>query len=73
MGVRDLEERLAPSTLEIGGKRYRLDRDNRYVEYMGWSFYMSFSHTLGVMFHDIRVGDDRILSELSMQEATAQE
>lgn len=40
MGVRELDERLAPSTLEIGGKRYKLDKENQYVEYMGWSFYI---------------------------------
>jgi primary-amine oxidase len=72
LGVRDLEERLAPSTLEIGGKRYRLDKENQYVEYMGWSFYMSFSRTLFIMFYYIRFKNERILYELSMQEATAQ-
>jgi len=72
LGVRDLEERLAPSTLEIGGKRYKLDKKNQYVEYMGWSFYMSFSRTLGIMFYDIKFKGERILYELSMQEATAQ-
>ncbi|KAF2634788.1 amine oxidase catalytic domain-containing protein [Massarina eburnea CBS 473.64] len=72
LGVRDLEDRLAPSTLEIGGKRYRLDKENQYVEYMGWSFYMSFSRTLGIMFYDIKFKGERILYELSMQEAMAQ-
>ncbi|PSN63808.1 amine oxidase catalytic domain-containing protein [Corynespora cassiicola Philippines] len=72
LGVRDLEERLAPSTLEIGGKRYKVDKENQYVEYMGWSFYLSFSRTLGVMFHDVGFNGERILYELSMQEATAQ-
>jgi primary-amine oxidase len=72
LGKRDLEERLAPATLEIGGKRYKLDKENQYVEYMGWTFYMSFSRTLGIMFYDIKFKGERILYELSMQEATAQ-
>ncbi|CAI6331895.1 unnamed protein product [Periconia digitata] len=72
MGVRDLEDRLAPSSLEIGGKRYRVDEENQYIEYMGWSFYMSFSRTLGIMFYDIKFKGERILYELSMQEAMAQ-
>lgn len=72
LGVRALEERLAPSTLELGGKRYKLDEKNQYVEYMGWSFYVSYSRTLGVMFYDIKFKGERILYELSMQEATAQ-
>ncbi|KAH7398984.1 copper amine oxidase [Phaeosphaeria sp. MPI-PUGE-AT-0046c] len=72
LGVRELESRLAPATLEIGGKRYKVDVKNQYVEYMGWSFYIAFSRTLGVMFYDIRFKGERILYELSMQEATAQ-
>lgn len=72
LGVRPLEERLAPATLEIGGKRYKVDETNQYIEYMGWSFYIAFSRTLGVMFYDIKFKGERILYELSMQEATAQ-
>jgi primary-amine oxidase len=72
LGVRELEDRLAPATLEIGGKRYKVDEKNQYVEYMGWSFYVAFSRTLGVMFYDIKFKGERILYELSMQEATAQ-
>ncbi|KAJ4292619.1 hypothetical protein N0V90_009282 [Kalmusia sp. IMI 367209] len=47
LGVRDLEERLAPSTLEIGGKRYKVDSKEKYVEYMNWSFYVSYSPQYG--------------------------
>ena len=72
LGQRALEERLAPATLEIGGKRYKVDETNQYVEYMGWSFYIAFTRTLGVMFYDIRFKGERIIYELSMQEATAQ-
>tara|TARA_R110002003_G_scaffold9_14_gene471 strand:- start:11763 stop:12518 length:756 start_codon:yes stop_codon:yes gene_type:complete len=72
LGVRALEDKLAPATLEIGGKRYKVDETNQYVEYMGWSFYIAFSRTLGVMFYDIKFKGERILYELSMQEATAQ-
>ncbi|KAF2036379.1 amine oxidase catalytic domain-containing protein [Setomelanomma holmii] len=72
LGVRALEEGLAPATLEIGGKRYKIDETNQYVEYMGWSFYIALSRTLGVMFYGIKFKSERILYELSMQEATAQ-
>ncbi|KAH4225734.1 amine oxidase [Parastagonospora nodorum] len=72
LGVRDLEDRLAPATLEIGGKRYKVDEKNQYVEYMGWSFYIAFSRTTGIMFYDIKFKGERILYELSLQEATAQ-
>ncbi|KAK3317348.1 copper amine oxidase [Cercophora scortea] len=72
MGVRDLEDRLAPQSIELGGKRYKLDTEQQYVEFMGWSFYMSFSRTLGIQFFDIRFKGERVLYELSLQEAAAQ-
>lgn len=72
MGVRDLDDRLAPQSIELGGKRYKLDLEQQYIEFMGWSFYMAFTRTLGLMFYDIKFKGERILYELSMQEATAQ-
>jgi primary-amine oxidase len=72
MGQRDLEDRLAPQSLEIGGKRYKLDAKQQYVEYMGWTFYMAFTRTLGLMFYDIKFKGERVLYELSMQESVAQ-
>jgi primary-amine oxidase len=30
------EKRFAPSSIELGGKRYAVDADAQYVEYMGW-------------------------------------
>lgn len=44
----------------------------QYVEYMGWSFYIAFSNTLGIMLFDIRFKGIRIMYELSLQEALAQ-
>lgn len=72
MGTRALEDKFAPQSLELGGKRYKLDSQQKYVEYMGWSFYVAHTRTLGVMFYDIRFKGERILYELSMQEAAAQ-
>jgi primary-amine oxidase len=72
LGKRELEEKLAPTTLELGGKRYKVDKENQYVEYMGWSFYVAFTRTLGVMLYDIRFKGESIIYELSMQEAAAQ-
>ncbi|KAI5857297.1 amine oxidase catalytic domain-containing protein [Durotheca rogersii] len=72
MGVRDLEDKFAPQSVELGGKRYKLDGEQKYVEYMGWSFYVAHTSTLGVMLFDIRFKGERILYELSMQEAAAQ-
>ncbi|KAI0129657.1 copper amine oxidase [Xylariales sp. AK1849] len=72
MGKRDLEEKFAPQSIELGGKRYKLDNEQKYVEYLGWTFYVAHTLSLGVMFYDIRFKGERILYELSMQEAAAQ-
>jgi primary-amine oxidase len=71
-GTRELEEKFAPQNLEIGGKRYKLDGEQQYVEYLGRSFYVAYTRTLGLMLYDIRFKGARILYELSMQEAAAQ-
>ena len=70
--TREFEDRLAPQSIELGGKRYKLDVEQQYVEYMGWSFYMSWTRTLGLAFYNINYKGERILYELSMQEAAAQ-
>lgn len=72
MGKRELDDRMAPQSIEIGGKRYKVDQEQKYVEFMGWSFYMGFTRTLGLMFYDIKFKGERILYELSVQEAAAQ-
>ncbi|KAK1760178.1 putative copper amine oxidase [Echria macrotheca] len=72
MGVRDLDDRLAPQSIEIGGKRYKVDVEQQYVEFMGWSFYLSFTRTLGLMMFDIKFKGERVMYELSLQEAAAQ-
>lgn len=72
MGTRDLDEKFAPQNIALGGKRYKLDEEQNYVEYMGWSFYVAHTASLGVMFYDIKFKGERILYELSMQEAAAQ-
>ncbi|KKZ64039.1 hypothetical protein EMCG_01700 [[Emmonsia] crescens] len=72
MGTRELDEKFSGTLLELGGKRYKLDKKQRYVEYMGWSFYIAHSRSLGLMFFDIKFKGERVLYELSLQEALAQ-
>ena len=72
LGSRPYEDQYAPTSIELGGKRYAVDAEERYVEYMGWSWYWSESRLYGVTFYDIKFKGERILYELSMQEAMAQ-
>ena len=51
--------------------RFSVDVGNKYVEWMGFSFYMGFSADTGLSFHDIRYEGQRIIYELGLQEALA--
>jgi primary-amine oxidase len=53
------------------GARFSIDTENKYVEWMGWSFYLGFKYDTGMVFHDIKYRGQRILYELGMQEALA--
>lgn len=65
--IRDLEDRLAPTVLPLDGNRYKVDRENQYVTYLGWSFYIRFDYDVGMQFYDIKFKGERILYELSLQ------
>lgn len=65
--VRDLEDRFAPTMLTLDGNRYRVDKANNYLTYMGWSFYTRFDKDVGIQFYDIRFKGESILYELSLQ------
>ncbi|KAH6723513.1 copper amine oxidase [Leptodontidium sp. MPI-SDFR-AT-0119] len=69
---RELETRFAPTTVELDGKRYKVDEENRYVEYLGWSFYTGFTRDVGIQFFDIKFKGERVIYELSLQDAVAQ-
>lgn len=64
---RELETRFAPTSVELDGKRYKVDEENRYVEYLGWSFYTGFTRDVGLQFFDIKYKGERVIYELSLQ------
>ncbi|KAH6664360.1 copper amine oxidase [Plectosphaerella plurivora] len=69
---RDLEDRMAPTVIEPEGKRYKVDTKNKYIEYMGFKFYTRFDRDVGIQFYDIKFKEERIMYELSLQDAIAQ-
>ncbi|KAJ7157647.1 amine oxidase catalytic domain-containing protein [Mycena crocata] len=68
---RDLGERAGPRQVSFNGPRYRVDKDNQWVTWMGWSFYLSFARDMGMSLWDINFRGERILYEVSPQEALA--
>lgn len=53
------------------GARFSVDAESKYVEWMGWSFYVGFSRDTGMALFDVRFKGKRILYELGLQEALA--
>ena len=58
-----------PRVYEPDGKRYTVS--GRHVEYMGWSFDFRSRTSSGIQIFDIKFKGDRIVYELSIQEAEA--
>jgi primary-amine oxidase len=65
-------ELAAPMLVQPYGPRVEVDEHEKYVKWMGWEFYLSFSQVTALGLHDIRFKGERIIYELGMQEAMAQ-
>ncbi|KXS22495.1 amine oxidase catalytic domain-containing protein [Gonapodya prolifera JEL478] len=61
----------APRLAEFGSKRYAIDPQQRYIEWMGWEFYVGFIPDTGLAFYDVRFKGERIAYEIALQEALA--
>ncbi|EPE06668.1 copper amine oxidase [Ophiostoma piceae UAMH 11346] len=65
------DERYPPTMIQPAGARYAVDKSENYVEWMGFSFYISFNRDTGMALHDIKFRGERVLYELGLQEALA--
>ena len=52
---RDLDDRAGPRMVQFDGPRYRVDREEQYVTWMGWAFYIGFERDMGVHLWDMCV------------------
>lgn len=66
-----LDTTTPPVAVAPGGARFHVDTKNQYVEWMNWSFYVSFNRDSGMSLFDIRYKGQRIIYELGLQEALA--
>lgn len=62
---------VAPIMIQPGGPRYKLDKKERHVSWMGWEFYLNSLQAIGLGLWDVKFGGERILYELGLQEAMA--
>ncbi|GKT67922.1 copper amine oxidase [Colletotrichum tofieldiae] len=60
-----------PTSVAPQGARYSVDPERKYVEWMGWTFYVGFNRDTGMALYDISYKGQRILYELGLQEALA--
>ena len=66
-----LDEASPPIAVAPAGARDSVDQERKYVEWMGFSFYIAFSRDTGLRLFDIRHNGQRILYELGLEEALA--
>ncbi|KAH7102240.1 amine oxidase catalytic domain-containing protein [Auriculariales sp. MPI-PUGE-AT-0066] len=70
--LRDLDLRPGPRMVTFGGPRFRVDQEKQFVSWMGWELYMGFGRDMGLSLWNIKFFGERIIYELSPQEAMAQ-
>ncbi|KAI1502075.1 copper amine oxidase [Biscogniauxia marginata] len=60
-----------PVSIQPYGPRYKLDKSEKYVSWFGFEFYFTSTQATGVSLFDIRFKGQRVMYELSLQEALA--
>ncbi|KAM0240142.1 hypothetical protein ACHAP5_008062 [Fusarium lateritium] len=70
-GKLPLDHLYPPTAVQPDGPRFRLDREENYVEWMDFSFFISNHKETGLQLHDVRYRGERIIYELGLQEAMA--
>lgn len=70
--TRDLDEKLAPISSEVQGRRWKYNEQERYFTWMDWEFYVAWSRDLGLTLYDLKFKGERIAFEVGLQEAIAE-
>ncbi|KAJ7058557.1 copper amine oxidase [Mycena amicta] len=60
-----------PVAVQPSGQRFAVDEAQKYVEWMDFSFYFTFTRDTGLRLFDIKYQGERIIYELGLQEAIA--
>ncbi|KAM0748227.1 amine oxidase catalytic domain-containing protein [Meredithblackwellia eburnea MCA 4105] len=69
---RDLDHLTGPRSVQFDGPRFRADVAESYVTWMGWSMYFGFERDMGLGLWSVGFRGERIIYELTPQEALAQ-
>lgn len=60
-----------PVAIQPYGPRYKLDREEKYVSWFGFEFYITTAQATGLSLFDVRFKGERVIYELGLQEAMA--
>lgn len=63
---RDLDHLPGPRSVAFAGVRFRVDREQQYVSWMGWGVYLGFDRDMGLSLWDIRFRSERIIYEVCL-------
>ena len=61
-----------PVMVQPHGHRYQIDHEQKYISWLGWTFYLATSGANGVALFDVSFQGSRILYSLELQEALSQ-
>lgn len=65
------ETEAPPMNVQPGGQRFKVDEENKYIEWMDFSFYLTFTRDTGMRLYNVKFKGERIIYELGLQEAIA--
>ncbi|KAL9111597.1 MAG: hypothetical protein Q9187_007909 [Circinaria calcarea] len=65
------DELYPPVTVQPDGRRFGVDVEEKYVEWMDFSFFISTTRDTGVQLHNIKYKGERVIYEVGLQEAMA--
>lgn len=65
------DERLPPVMIAPEGQRFKVDDDERFVEWQDYSFYVTFTRDTGIRIYDLKYQGKTIMYELGLDEAVA--
>ncbi|KAF2146772.1 uncharacterized protein K452DRAFT_323862 [Aplosporella prunicola CBS 121167] len=66
-----LDTSYPPISVTPGGSRYAVDKEQKYVKWMDFEFYIAFTRDTGMRIYDIKYKGERIIYELGLEEALA--
>lgn len=60
-----------PVSIQPFGPRYKLDKEEQFISWFGFEFYITTAQSTGVSLFDIKFKGERVVYELGLQEALA--